>query len=101
MKQRNDETTLRNIKLEEENRRLKEELEQLRTILQAHQHCAITNAVSLGKNLDLQSIYVLQNVTLFSLHLGLNIPIGPPKIIFKHTKTPIATTSETPNTADL
>lgn len=49
MKQRNVETKLINLKLEEENRRLKNELSQLKAILQAHQHCPITTAMSLGE----------------------------------------------------
>lgn len=49
MKQWQDETKEKNIKLEEENRKLKTELSQLQAIMLAHQNCSVTKAMALGK----------------------------------------------------
>lgn len=42
------ETKQRNIKLEEENAKLRAEVRQLKSLLLAHQDCSVTKAMALG-----------------------------------------------------
>lgn len=74
-----NETKQRNIKLEEENSKLKAEVRQLKSLLLAHQDCSVTKAMALGKiTFDSFGPFVL-----CFLFIGKHIPVGLPKMIVK------------------
>ncbi|KAJ6644536.1 Chymotrypsin-1 [Pseudolycoriella hygida] len=81
------ETKQRNIKLEEENNKLRAEVRQLKSLLLAHQDCPVTKAMALGKHIPVglpkmivsesnsDNISIINDVAMSPVFLIVNKPI--------------------------
>lgn len=78
------ETKQRNIKLEEENGKLRAEVRQLKSLLLAHQDCSVSKAMALGAFIVKSYFFPIFIIwSPFRLSTGKHIPVGLPKMIVK------------------
>lgn len=78
-----NETKQRNIKLEEENNKLRVEVRQLKSLLLAHQDCSVSKAMALGiDSCEYYAIFQCFKLQFYDF-TGKHIPVGLPQMIVK------------------